>query len=298
MSKLKVKYLAHELEEKIVGGKLIRERIDYKFQENELFVIMERFYSKIESDLLGKNPLKTEVVCEHFSFEGLEDGTWKTASLDTSFYLQPILDVFIEDGVLHITLLQNRPEQELNVWVEPDFSGSINKIKYKKATFEWSNKGELLKEELQQKKQTEHREKKQIAEKLIMDRMVSDYILSTELTDEEKDIFVNLFDLWEPNTAYSRGDKLVYEGLAYEIIQAHTSQSDWLPNELPALYKLLYQTSTDDGTIVIPEWKQPLGGHDTCNTGDLVFHEGKTWESTMDGNVWEPGVYGWIEYGK
>ena len=160
----------------------------------------------------------------------------------------------------------------------------------------WKNEDEIKQEELQQEKQAEHQEKKQIAEKLIMDRMVTDYILSEDLSDEEKDMFINLFDLWEPNTAYSRGDKLVYEGLAYEVIQTHTSQSDWLPNELPALYKLFYQTSTDDGTIVIPEWKQPLGGHDSYNTGDLVFHKEKTWESEVDGNVWEPSVYGWIEY--
>ena len=147
--------------------------------------------------------------------------------------------------------------------------------------------------DLEIQKRDDHQEKKQIAEKLIMDRMVTDYILSTELTDEEKDMFINLFDLWEPNTAYSRGDKLVYEGLAYEVIQAHTSQSDWLPSELPALYKMFYQTSTDDGTVVIPEWKQPLGAHDAYNTGDLVFHDGQAWESDVDGNIWEPGVYGW-----
>ena len=160
----------------------------------------------------------------------------------------------------------------------------------------WKDSEQIKQEELKQEKQAEHQEKKQIAEKLIMDRMVTDYILSTDLSDAEKDMFINLFDLWEPHTAYSRGDKLVYEGLAYEVIQAHTSQSDWLPNELPALYKLFYQTSTDDGTVVIPEWKQPLGAHDAYNTGDLVFHNGQAWESQVDGNVWEPSVYGWIEY--
>ena len=160
----------------------------------------------------------------------------------------------------------------------------------------WKDSEQIKQEEIQQEKQAEHQEKKQFAEKLIMDRMVTDYILSEDLSPEEKDMFINLFDLWEPNTAYSRGDKVVYEGLAYEVIQAHTSQSDWLPNELPALYKLFYQTSTDDGTIVIPEWKQPLGGHDSYNTGDLVFHKGKAWESSVDGNVWEPSVYGWTEY--
>ena len=27
--------------------------------------------------------------------------------------------------------------------------------------------------------------------------------------------------------------------------------------------------------------------------GDKVTHNGSTWVSTVDNNVWEPGVYGW-----
>ena len=27
--------------------------------------------------------------------------------------------------------------------------------------------------------------------------------------------------------------------------------------------------------------------------GDKVTHNGKMWVSTIDNNVWEPGVYGW-----
>ena len=157
----------------------------------------------------------------------------------------------------------------------------------------WKDSEQIKQEELQREKQAEHQEKKQLAEKLIMDRMVSDYILNDDLSDEEKDMFINLFDLWEPNTTYSTGDKLVYEGSAYEVIQAHTSQSNWLPSELPALYKVFHQSSTDDGTVVIPEWKQPLGAHDAYNTGDLVSYDGQVWESDVDGNVWEPGQYGW-----
>ena len=45
--------------------------------------------------------------------------------------------------------------------------------------------------------------------------------------------------------------------------------------------------------VVIPEWKQPLGGHDAYNTGDLVSYDGSVWESDVDGNVWKPGEYGW-----
>ena len=43
---------------------------------------------------------------------------------------------------------------------------------------------------------------------------------------------------------------------------------------------------------VIPDWKQP----DSTNpykTGDKVKYDGKTWISKIDGNVWQPGVYGW-----
>lgn len=38
------------------------------------------------------------------------------------------------------------------------------------------------------------------------------------------------------------------------------------------------------------EWKQPTGAHDAYKKGDRVTHKGETWESTVDANVWEPGV--------
>lgn len=44
-----------------------------------------------------------------------------------------------------------------------------------------------------------------------------------------------------------------------------------------------------------PEWSQPVGAHDAYAAGDKVSHNDKKWKSTCDGNVWEPGVYGWTE---
>ena len=56
-----------------------------------------------------------------------------------------------------------------------------------------------------------------------------------------------------------------------------------------------YCTVNDNTRVVtVPEWEQP----DSTNPyakGDKVTHNGKTWISTADGNVWEPGVYGWEE---
>ena len=38
-----------------------------------------------------------------------------------------------------------------------------------------------------------------------------------------------------------------------------------------------------------------MAAHDAYNAGDKVSHGGKHWISDQDGNVWEPGVYGWTE---
>lgn len=45
----------------------------------------------------------------------------------------------------------------------------------------------------------------------------------------------------------------------------------------------------------VPAWVQPLGAHDAYNKGDTVTHEGVTWVSDVDGNVWSPGVHGWTQ---
>ena len=44
---------------------------------------------------------------------------------------------------------------------------------------------------------------------------------------------------WRPGIAATTGMKLTYNGATYEVIQAHTTQADWLPDALPALYKRL-----------------------------------------------------------
>lgn len=39
-------------------------------------------------------------------------------------------------------------------------------------------------------------------------------------------------------------------------------------------------------------WEQPAGAHDAYANGDVVTHDGRVWESLMDGNAWEPGQVG------
>ena len=74
--------------------------------------------------------------------------------------------------------------------------------------------------------------------------------------------------------------------------------------ELPALFaeireKYKAELSEREGlklSLYGPkEWVQPTGAHDAYALGVVAAHMGKTWESTIENNVWEPGVYGWKE---
>ena len=48
-----------------------------------------------------------------------------------------------------------------------------------------------------------------------------------------------------------------------------------------------------------PAWEQPTGTHDAYVAGAVVSHNGTTWTNTHgDGNVWEPGVFGWQDEGQ
>lgn len=56
-----------------------------------------------------------------------------------------------------------------------------------------------------------------------------------------------------------------------------------------------YGASPDAGP---QPWVQPSGATDAYPAGATVTHNGRTWENTHgDGNVWEPGVFGWADIG-
>lgn len=45
------------------------------------------------------------------------------------------------------------------------------------------------------------------------------------------------------------------------------------------------------------DWIQPTGAHDAYEAGSIVRHNGLLWVNVHgDGNVWEPGEFGWEEY--
>lgn len=113
--------------------------------------------------------------------------------------------------------------------------------------------------------------------------------LSADLPDSEAYTAPELFPMWTLKD-YAQGDRVQYQGLLYKCLQAHTAQADWTPDTAVSLW-----VRVDDPSVEFPDWRQPTGAHDAYAKGDKVSHNGKHWQSDVDGNVWEPGVYGWSE---
>ena len=106
-----------------------------------------------------------------------------------------------------------------------------------------------------------------------------------DLSEDELMDMIDLYESYQISKLYKVDDIFNYEGQLYKVIQEHTSQEDWIPPELPALYLSMMPEN------VIPEWVQPTGAHDAYNTGDKVIFEGKVYKSVIDANTWSPSAY-------
>lgn len=114
--------------------------------------------------------------------------------------------------------------------------------------------------------------------------------VSGELPDGDAAGVPELFPVWHAGQAYKVGERVQSGGVLYRCLTAHTSQTDWTPKAAVSLWAQVL--IPDPGEV--PAWVQPESTN-PYSMGDRVTHGGKTWESTVDNNVWEPGVYGWRE---
>lgn len=120
--------------------------------------------------------------------------------------------------------------------------------------------------------------------------LIRQQINTLEVADNTALRMVEFYPEWASGVAYTTGYKVQRSGKLWRCLQDHTSQDGWEPESAPSLWaKVLIPDET-----VVPEWEQP-GSTNPYSAGDKVLHNGKTWVSDIDNNVWEPGVYGWTE---
>lgn len=107
------------------------------------------------------------------------------------------------------------------------------------------------------------------------------------LPDETALEVPEMFPMWTPRD-YEGGERVRYGGEIvelYKCVQAHGANETWTPEDAPSLWAKVINEG-------VPEWQQPESTNPYMK-GDRVTHNGQTWESDIDNNVWEPGVYGW-----
>lgn len=124
------------------------------------------------------------------------------------------------------------------------------------------------------------------------------FVVSLNLNEDESMEVADLYPSWESrleskkpalvDEIFKYGVNTDNETQLYRVIQEHTPQANWTPDSAASLYKKI--GFTDEGVSI---WTQPLGGHDAYMKSDIVSFNGTLYVSTVDGNVWQPGVYGW-----
>ena len=116
---------------------------------------------------------------------------------------------------------------------------------------------------------------------------------AASLPDEDAVDAVELFPLWQTDTAYALDVRVRFDDKLYRCVQAHTSQADWTPDKERSLYTPI---GLDDSGY--PIWAQPTGAHDAYDEGDIVNYNGTLYISKINGNTTVPGTDDrwWKEY--
>ena len=102
----------------------------------------------------------------------------------------------------------------------------------------------------------------------------------------------DLFVVWDANWTGKVGTIVSDEGKLYRKINSDFATP--FPQSKPSADKSQWK-EIGNPADEWPPWAQPLGAHDAYSKLDKVSYSGKHWISDVNGNVWQPGVYGWTE---
>ena len=112
----------------------------------------------------------------------------------------------------------------------------------------------------------------------VQEMMVRAQINTLAVDDATALRMVAYYPDWTAGTAYAVGDRLVYNGDLYKVLQAHTSQETWLPGTgTESLYTRIDERH--DGTKYDPI---PYSGNMALEAGKYYNQSGKTYLCNRD----------------
>ena len=112
----------------------------------------------------------------------------------------------------------------------------------------------------------------------VQEMMVRQQINTLAVDDATALRMVAYYPDWTAGTAYAAGDRVVYNGDLYKVLQAHTAQETWLPGTgTESLYTRIDEQH--DGTKYDPI---PYGGNMALEAGKYYSQSGKTYLCNRD----------------
>lgn len=112
----------------------------------------------------------------------------------------------------------------------------------------------------------------------VQEMMVRSQINTLAVDDATALRMIAFYPEWESGTAYAVGDRLVYNGDLYKVLQAHTSQETWLPGTgTESIYTRIDEQH--DGTKYDPI---PYSGNMALEAGKYYSQSGKTYLCNRD----------------
>ena len=112
----------------------------------------------------------------------------------------------------------------------------------------------------------------------VQEMMVRQQINTLTVDDATALRMIAYYPEWTTGTAYKAGDKLVYNGDLYRVLQAHTSQETWLPGTgTESLYTEICETHA--GTLEDPI---PYSGNMALENGKYYYQDYAIYLCTRD----------------
>lgn len=112
----------------------------------------------------------------------------------------------------------------------------------------------------------------------VLEMMVRQQINTLPVDDATALQMIAFYPEWESGKAYAAGDRLVYNGYLYKVLQAHTAQETWLPGAgTESLYTRIDEQH--DGTKYDPI---PYSGNMALENGKYYSQSGKTYLCNRD----------------
>lgn len=112
----------------------------------------------------------------------------------------------------------------------------------------------------------------------VQEMMVRAQINTLEVDDATALRMVAYYPVWAAGTAYAAGDRVVYNGDLYKVLQAHTAQDTWQPGAgTESLYTRIDEQH--DGTKYDPI---PYSGNMALESGKYYTQSGVTYLCSRD----------------